>query len=86
MTMTNRNVIIDLMKFLIDNEGQWFTARELYQNLGKGEERVRYMKRMINHLGEMADCGLIEKKFTFVKVDEETTTRNVYRWIYGGKC
>lgn len=86
MTMTNRSVIIDLMKFLIDNEGQWFTTSELYQNLGKGEEKVRYVKRMINHLSEMANCGLIEKKFTFVKVDGETTTRNVYRWIYGRKC
>lgn len=86
MTMRNKNITIELMKFLIDNEGNWYTTSELYQNLGKGEERVRYVKRMSNILGGMADSGLIERKFTFVKVDGETTTRNVYRWIYGGKC
>lgn len=86
MIMSNKNVTIELMKLLIDNEGQWFTTRELYQNLVKGEERVRNMKRISDILGGMADCGLIERKFTFVKIDGKTTTRNIYRWIYGGKC
>lgn len=86
MVMTYKTVIIELVKHFLDNPDRWFTASELYEELNKGEEKIRYMKRMVNHLQEMKEYGLIETRYGFVKVDDKITPKMVYRWKYGGKC